>query len=108
MGTRQREVHGIDVDSGGQFGLVDRFLDRIDSGLEVHDHAAPDSFRIGEADADDVQAALVGGFSDDRGDLGRSDIQADYVTFLARHWFPLQLVPGRRAGRCPDDPAALT
>ena len=41
--ARQAEVHRVDLDAGGQLGLVDRLLDRLDRRLEVDDDAAPDA-----------------------------------------------------------------
>ena len=55
--ARHRQVHGVDLDAGHQLGLFDRLLDRLDGGLEVDDHAAADAARLGDADADDVEAS---------------------------------------------------
>ena len=54
--ARQRQVDRVDLDAGHQLGLVDRLLDRIDRRLEVDDDAAPDAARLGDAEADDVEA----------------------------------------------------
>ena len=48
MGAGQPEVHGVDLDAGGELGLLERLLDRFDRGLEVDDDAAADPARIGQ------------------------------------------------------------
>jgi hypothetical protein len=85
----QAEVNGIDLDAGRQLRLVDRLLDRLDGSLQVHDDAAADPFRVGQADPDDVEAALVGHLADDGGDLRRPDVEADQIPFLASQQIPL-------------------
>src|SRR5690606_1201821 len=75
---------------------VDRSLDRLDRGFEIHDDAAPDPLRVSEPDADDVEPPVLGGLSDDGGDLRRADVEPDQVPFLARHWLPLQFFAPRR------------
>ena len=57
--ARQRQVHRVDLDAGHQLGLFDRLLDRVDRRLEVDDDAAPDAARLGDAEADDVEAVAV-------------------------------------------------
>ena len=63
--ARQRQVHGVDLDAGHQLGFLDRLLDRVDGRLEVDDDAALDAARLGDADADDVEAAVVEALADD-------------------------------------------
>ena len=60
-------------------------LDRVDRGLEVHDQAAPDAARLGEADADDVEAAAVHHLADDRGHLRGADVESDQIALFACH-----------------------
>ena len=81
----QPEVHRVDLDAGGQLGFVDRLLDRLDRRLEVDDDAAADALRVGQADPDDVEPAVVGHLADDGGDLRRADVEPDQVSFLACH-----------------------
>ena len=75
--TRQREVHRVDLDAGHQLGFLDRLLDRIHRGLEIDDDAALDAARLGDADADDVEAAVVEAFADDAGHRRRADVEPD-------------------------------
>ena len=59
--ARQAEVDRVDSDSGSQLGFVDRLLDRLDRRLEIiDDDAAANPFRVGKAEADDVEAAALG------------------------------------------------
>ena len=83
--ARQPEVHGVDLDAGGELGLLERFLDRLDRGLEIDDDAAADAARIGQADADDVERSVVARLADDRGHLRRAHVEPDDVAFLAAH-----------------------
>ena len=55
-GPDSAEVDRVDLDAGHQLGFLDRLLDRIDRGLEVDDDAAADAARLGNAEADDVEA----------------------------------------------------
>ena len=87
------EVDRVDLDAGGQLGLVDRLLDRLDRRLEVDDDAAADAARVREADADDVEPAVVGHLADDGRDLRRADVQPDQISFLACHEGPPFLCP---------------
>ena len=80
-----RQVDGVDLDAGHQLGLVDGLLDRVDRGLEVDDHAAPDAARLGDADADDVEAAVVDQLADDGADLRRADVEPDQIAILTSH-----------------------
>ena len=81
----QPEVHGVDLDAGGELRLLQRFLDRLDRGLQIDDDAAADAARIGQADADDVERSIVARLADDRGHLGRAHVEPDDVAFLAAH-----------------------
>ena len=80
-----RQVHGADLDAGHQLGFLDRFLDRLDRRLEIDDDAALEAFRVGDADADDVDAAVVEHLADHRADLGRADVEPHHVSFLSCH-----------------------
>ncbi len=96
------EVDRVDLDAGGQLGLVDRLLDRLDRRLEVDDDAAADAARVREADADDVEPAVVGHLADDGRDLRRADVQPDQISFLACHQGPpFPVRPDRPASRLP-------
>ena len=85
VGARQAEVDRVDLDAGGQLGLLERLLDRLDGGLEVHDHAAPDAPRVGAAHPDDVERPVVARLADDRGHLRGADVEADDVSLLTAH-----------------------
>ena len=85
VGARQRQVHRVDLDAGGQLRLLDRLLDRLDRRLEVDHDAAADALRVGRADPDDVERRHRRYLADDRGDLGGADVQTHQVAFLTCH-----------------------
>ena len=101
VGAGDAHVGRADLDAGHQLGLLDHALDRVDGGLEVDDDALAQALGLGLADADDVEAALVGDLGHDRADLVGPDVEADDVAvFLLRQRLP----PGqagllRRRGR---------
>src|SRR5258708_34291808 len=78
----------IDLDAGHQLGLLDRFLDRVDRRLEIHDDAAPNAARLGGADADDVDTDAVKNLSDDSRHFRGADVQSDQVSLFSRQWVP--------------------
>jgi len=47
--------------------------------------APADPPRVREPHPDDVESAVVGHLTDDRGDLGRADVQTHEVAFLSCH-----------------------
>ena len=61
------------------------FLIEVHSGLEVDDDAALDPARLGDADADDVEAAVVQAFADDADDRRRADVEPDDVPLSTSH-----------------------
>ena len=79
------ELHRADLDAGHQLRLLDRFLDRLDRRLEIDDDAALQALRLGDADADDVDAAVVEQLADHGADLGRADVETHHVPFLSCH-----------------------
>ena len=83
--ARQREVHRVDLDAGHQLRFLDGLLDRLDGRLEVDDDAAPDAARLGDAEADDVEAAAVEDLADDGRHLRRADVEPDQIPFFACH-----------------------
>ena len=105
---RQAEVNRIDLDAGGQLRLVDRLLDRLDGRLEIDDDAAADAARVRQADADDVEPAVVGHLADDGGDLRRADVEPDQVSFLASPPDPPFLSAGPEPSRRREAAALLT
>ena len=101
-GPDSAEVHRVDLDAGHQLGFLDRLLDRIDRGLEVDDHAAADAARLGNAEADDVEAARRSMISPTTaGHLRGADVEPDQVSLLSR-----QLDSPRQARR-PAQPACF-
>ena len=61
----------------------------VDGGLEVDDHALAQALGLRLADADDVEAPLVGDLGHDRADLVGADVEADDVAvLLLRHALP--------------------
>ena len=89
VGARDAHVGGADLHPGHQLGLLDHALDGVDGGLEVDDHALAQALGLGLADADDVEAALVGDLGHDRADLVGADVQADDVAvFLLSQALP--------------------
>ena len=91
-GPDSAEVHRVDLDAGHQLGFLDRLLDRIDRGLEVDDHAAADAARLGNAEADDVEAVRRSMISPTTaGHLRGADVEPDQVSLLSRQLnFPRQ------------------
>ena len=83
--AREREMDRIDFDAGHQLGLFDRLLDRLDGCLGVDDEAAPDAARLGDAEADDVEAPAVQHLAHHRGHLRGADVQPDQVSFSSCH-----------------------
>ncbi len=63
------EMDGADFDTGHQFRFLHRLLNRFDRGVEVDDDAALQTLRLGHAEADDVDAALLHELADHRADL---------------------------------------
>ena len=76
---------GVDFDPGHQLRFVDGVLDGLDGGLEIHDGAAPDAFRLGDANPDDLEAAVVHRFRDDGGDLRGANVEPDQIPISASH-----------------------
>ena len=85
VGARHRQVHRVDLDAGHQLGLVHRLLDRVDGGLEIDDHPAPDAARLRDADPDDVEAAVVDQLADNGADLRRAHVEPDQIPILTSH-----------------------
>src|SRR5262249_55622275 len=81
----QRQVDGVNLDAGHQLRFVDRLLDRVDRGFEVHDDAAADSARFGDAEPDDVETVAVEHFADDRRHFRGADVEPDQIPFFSRH-----------------------
>src|SRR5262249_40419161 len=90
--ARQPEMHGVDLDAGGQLRFVDRLLDRLDGSLEVHDDAAPDPSRLGEAEPDDVEPLIAGHLAHHGGDLRGTNVESDEVPFSTSHVVSLRAV----------------
>ena len=86
VGTGQREMDGVDLDARHQLRFLDRLLDRVDGGIDVDDDAALDAARLGDADADNVERAVVHAFADDCGDARGADVKADDIPLSSCHW----------------------
>src|SRR5688572_4479254 len=82
---RERQMHGVDLDPRHQLRLLNRLLDRIYSRLEVDDDAALDAARLRDSDPDNVEAAVVEAFADNRTDVRGADVEPYEVPFPARH-----------------------
>jgi hypothetical protein len=80
-----RQVDGVDLDAGHELGLVDRALYRVHRRLEIDDDAAADAARLGDPDADDVEAVIGDQLTDDGADLRRADVEPDQIAILASH-----------------------
>ena len=80
--ARERQVHAVDLDAGRELGFVERPLDRLGRRVDVVDDAAADALRLGEPDADDVEAAVVHELADDDRHLRRPDVEPDQIPFL--------------------------
>src|SRR5262245_36374270 len=75
----------VDLDAGHELGFLDRLLDGVHRGLEVHDDAATDAVGFGDADADDVDTVAFQDFSDDCRHRRCADVEADQVSLSPRH-----------------------
>ena len=85
MRARQREVHRIDLDPCHQLRFFDGLLDRIDGRFEVHDHAAADAPRLGDAEPDHVEPPAVEHFADDGRHLRRAHVESNQISLFTRH-----------------------
>jgi hypothetical protein len=83
--SRQGQIYRIDLDPGHQLGLFDGLLDGVDGGFEVDHHAAPDPSRLGDPDADDVEAVAVEYLADDGGHFRCADVEPDQIPLFPRH-----------------------
>ncbi len=93
----ERQVHAVDLDAGRELGLVERALDGLGRRVDVVDDAAPDALRLGQPDADDVEAAVVHQLADDDRDLRGPDVEPDQIPFLPCH---RQLAPVHVSSTC--------
>src|SRR5690606_2237859 len=90
VATADAGVDRADLAVGHQLGLLDRALDRLHRGLDVHHHAALHAARFVAADADhlDLVPGLVLAYQ--RRHLGGADVQPDdqRLVTLAIHHHP--------------------
>ena len=82
-GPLSAEMHRADLDAGHQLGFLDRPLDRLDRGVEIDHDAALQPLRLGDAEADDVDAALVDELADDGADLRGPDVEPHHVALVS-------------------------
>ncbi len=82
---RDGQVHRVDLDTGHQLGFVDRVLDGIDGRFEIDDGAAPDAFGLGDADADDLEAAVIHHLCDDGRHFRGANVQPDQISLSIAH-----------------------
>ena len=95
-----RGVHRAHFAAGHQLGLLDRALDRLHGGFDVHDHAALEPARFVRADPDHLDRAARRVFADERRDLRRADVEAhdQGLVAFAVHVFPCEVVLAGAAG----------
>ena len=78
-----RGVDRTDLAAGHQLGFLDRALDRLHGGFDVHDHAALEPARFVRADADHFDRIARRILADQRGHLGGADVETDDQRFVA-------------------------
>ena len=83
--ARQRDVRVVDLDARRELRLLDRLADRLDGGLEIHDGAAADALRIGDAETDDLDLAAAHHFADNGRHLRRAQVEPDEVPLFTSH-----------------------
>ena len=93
--ARQAEMDRVDLDAGGQLRLLERLLDGVDGGFQVHDHTAPNAAGVGQADSDDVESAALHDLAHDGRDLRGADIEPHQISFSPCH--ASSVVGGRSA-----------
>ena len=79
VGAGHAHVGGADLHARHQLGLLHHALDGLDGGLEVDDDALAQPLGLGLADADHVEAALLGDLGHDGADLVGADVEPDDV-----------------------------
>ena len=96
MAAGDSRMDGVDFATSHQFGLFHRTLNRLDGGLDVHDHTLfQPAGRMG-ANPNHLNPAFVGNFADDCDHLRGTDIQSyDQISVtFSRHSFSLAAVCG--------------
>ncbi len=76
-------VDRADFATGHEFGFLDRALDRLHSGFDIHHNAALEPVRGMRADADHLDGFARRVFANDRHDFRRADVQANDQGFVA-------------------------
>ena len=71
----------VDLEARQALGALDRVGDRADRLVDVHDHALLQAVGRHRAVAEDRQPAVPADLADQRGDLGRPDVDADEDRF---------------------------
>jgi hypothetical protein len=69
-------IDRVDLAVGHQLGLLDRALNRLHGGFDVHHHALLQAARGLRAHADDLDGTLWGDLPDQGEHLGGADIEA--------------------------------
>ena len=85
VGAGQTEMDRIDLHACCELGLLDRLLDRLHCGFEVHDDTAPDAVRLGHPDPNDVESTVVQDLTDNGRDLRRPDVKTYEISLFACH-----------------------
>ena len=95
-----RGVDRADLAARHQLGFLDRALDRLHGGLDVHHDAALEAARLVRADADHLDRIARRVLADQRRHLGGADIQSDDQRFvtLAIHVMPCRRQPATAIG----------
>ncbi len=102
VGAGDAEEGRVDLDAGHELSLFLGLLDGRRRGVEVDDDALAQAVRVGRADADDLDLALLGDLADDGHDLARPDVEPDDVAVLGHGSVSFvrlgDIVPRRRGG----------
>src|SRR5512137_686264 len=82
VGPGDAEEGRADLDPGHELGLLPGLPDGRGRLVEVDDDALAQAVRVGRADTDDLDLALLGDLGDDGHDLARADVEPDDVAVL--------------------------
>jgi hypothetical protein len=93
MAAGDAGMHRVDLAAGHQLGLLDRALDGLHRGLDIHDDALLQAVRRMRADADDLDGVVGLDLADQRGDLRGADVEPDHQVLFTTSGHAVSSVP---------------